>query len=256
MGEARVLLYDLEITPILGWTYDLWDARVVKVERQPYLMCAGYKWLGDAKTKCVAQIDFPNYADNPHSDYQVAAWLRDLMDEADVVVAHNARKFDNRIATARFLDNGLEPPSPYKTVDTLTVARRYFRFGSNSLNDLCERFGIGTKTEQTHGKLWRDCVDGDPKAWKLMKRYCKQDVDLLEALYLKLLPYISNHPNVALMAGKEDGCPKCGSDKLQYRGYCNTGVSQFRRVQCQQCGGWSRERIAQPEKTTYVNVTW
>ena len=46
------------------------------------------------------------------------------LDEADIVVAHNAKKFDNRVAAARFMYHGFLPPSPFKTVDTPLAARR------------------------------------------------------------------------------------------------------------------------------------
>lgn len=245
---SKILFYDLEITPILGWTYDMWDARVIKVEQEPYIMSVSWKWQGE---------DFVSN-DNisgDRDDKRVTHLLWDVMNDADVVVAHNAKKFDNRVANARFLLHGFGPPSPYKTVDTLVAARRYFRFPTNSLNDLCSRLGIGKKPEATHADLWHKCIHGDKKAWEKMVKYNNNDVILLESLYNKLLPYISNHPNVSLY-NKKDGCPKCGSEKLHYRGYAHTGVSVFRRVQCQDCGGWSRERVAEPERTQYVNVTW
>lgn len=246
---SKTLLYDLEITPILGWTYDMWDARVIKVEQEPYIMSVSWEWLGEGEVH--------NYnIQYDKDDSFLVELLWNMMNEADVVVAHNAKKFDNRVANSRFILNGLAPPSPYKTVDTLVAARRYFRFPTNSLNDLCSRLGIGKKPETTHANLWHKCIQGDQEAWSKMVDYNNNDVILLEGLYKKLLPYISNHPNVSLLEGKRDGCPKCGSDKLHYRGYAHTGVSVFRRVQCQACGGWSRERVAQPVRTDYVNVTW
>jgi hypothetical protein len=233
---VKILLYDLEITPILGWAYDMWDARVIRMEREPEIMSLSWKWLGD------------NFVDNDNTqdeldDRAVTKTLWGLMDEADIVVAHNARKFDNRVAAARFMIWGLDPPSPYKTVDTLTSARRFFKFPSNSLNDLCHLLGLGEKPKTTHASLWHDCLDGDEKAWKKMVKYNNNDVVLLEKLYLKLRPYITNHPNVTVDA-KHDGCPRCGSAKVQYRGFSRTNVSTFRRIQCQDCGAWSRERLS------------
>jgi len=254
-NKAKVLFYDLEITPILAWTYEMWDTRVIKVERDPYIMCFSYKWLGEDEVHNVAQPDFPYYELEPYDDLMVVRELWRLLDEADIVVAHNARKFDNKIATARFLAQDMVPPSPYKTVDTLQAARRYFRFGSNSLKDLCERFEIGTKTFVTHGKIWHDCLSGDPAKWKLMADYCNQDVVMLEGLYYKLLPYISNHPNVVTLAGEMDGCPKCGSHRLHSRGTVKTATMSYKRWQCQECGGWCRERKNDGgDKPSFVNA--
>lgn len=231
----NILLYDLEITPILGWTYEMWDTRVIRMEREPEIMSVSWKWLGEK------EVNNDNSQDEPN-DKGVVHTVWDLLNEADIVVAHNARKFDNRVAAARFMMWGLDPPAPYKTVDTLTAARRFFRFPSNSLNDLCHMLGLGEKPKTTHADLWHQCLDGDPTAWKKMVRYNNNDVVLLEKLYLKLRPYISNHPNVAVT--KEDGCPRCGSKNVEYRGYYSTNVSMYHRLRCKDCGSWSRERIA------------
>lgn len=171
--SARVLVYDLEIAPLLGWAYEVWDATVIKVERPPYIMCFAWKWLDESVVNVCAQPDFESfYADEPHNDYFVALQLHLLLNEADAVIAHNAAKFDNKVAMARFLDHGMKPPSPFKTIDTLQAARRYFRMGNNSLDKLCERLGLGTKTRERHHDLWPACIDGDLEAWEQMKTYC------------------------------------------------------------------------------------
>lgn len=252
----RTLLYDLEITPALGWTYEMWDANVIEVERPAYIMCFAYKWDGDDRVHVVAQTDFPEYYENhPYDDHMVVTKLHELMDDADVVVAHNAAKFDNKIAATRFLMHGMVPPSPYKTVDTLTAARRYFRTGKNTLDYLCKTLDIGMKPEVTHSKLWRRCVDGDMDAWKKMKRYCKHDVELLDGLYQTLRPFISNHPNLAVL-GRMDSCPKCGATHAQSRGLARTNVATYRRFQCNECGGWfrSREPMKDAPKPMFVNA--
>lgn len=252
INEPRILFYDLEISPILGWTYEVWDTNVIKVERSSYIMCFSYQWYGQPRVRNVAQVDFEeHYKKFPYDDSKVVGILWDLMNEADIVVAHNASKFDNRIATARFMNHGLTPPSPYKTVDTLAAARRYFRFASNSLASLCDELEKGSKPTETHGKLWYRCVSGDKEAWRKMKKYNDQDVKLLVKLYDEMKPYISNHPTVAFDG---EGCPRCGSYNGQYRGYTHTAVSSFRRRQCLDCGAWYRERVAEKMHPKYVSI--
>lgn len=252
----KVLVYDLEITPTLGWTYGIYDTNVIHVEREPYIMCFSYKWLGEKEVKCVAQTDFPSrYKRNRYCDRLVVEELWRLLDEADVVVAHNAARFDNKVANERFLVHRLGPTSPYKTVDTLQVAKRYFRNGSNSLDNLCKKLELGQKSSVRHHDLWRACVDGDSESWQLMKDYCDKDVELLESLYLLLRPYIANHPNMALISDTLDGCPKCASTNIQYRGLQRSNVAVYRRVHCNNCGAWSRVRLAEGDKPTFVNVS-
>ena len=246
-GDARILLYDLEITPILAWVYDMYDANVIHVEQPKHIMSVAYKWLGDDNVNVVSQADFPGYFRNKHDDKQVVKVLRQLLDEADIVVAHNANGFDNKVANARMVYHGIKPPSPYSTVDTLTVARRNFKFGANSLQFLCEQLGIGSKTKVRHHDIWRKCIDGDMEAWELMREYNAHDVELLEALYLKLRPYMHNHPLVGLK-----GCPTCGSANVQYRGLQRSKTATFHRFQCNDCGSWSRERLSTPDKPQLV----
>jgi hypothetical protein len=81
---------------------------------------------------------------------------------------------------------------------------------------------------------------GDDKAWKEMKEYQIQDVNLLVDLYEKLRPWIKNHPSVPLYNFLEEGCVACGSLKLQRRGYEKTGSGAYQRFQCQNCGKWMK----------------
>jgi DNA-directed RNA polymerase subunit RPC12/RpoP len=92
--------------------------------------------------------------------------------------------------------------------------------------------------------LWKECLDDNPAAWREMKKYNVLDVIATEQLYLKQLPWISNHPNVNAYSMREDiTCPKCGSPKLQARGFAVTQVGKYQRLQCQACGGWSKCKV-------------
>jgi hypothetical protein len=246
-GDARVLLYDLEISPILGWVYDMYDANVLRVERPKHLMSIAWKWLDEEHINVMALPDFPGYSHNKHSDRGLVKVLRELLNEADIVIAHNATGFDNKIASARMAYHNILPPSPYQTVDTLTVARRNFKFGANSLQFLSEQLGLGSKTQVRHHDIWHLCLEGDLEAWEQMCEYNKHDVELLEALYYKLRPFMHNHPLVG-----NKGCPVCGSSNVQSRGQRRTKTATYTRFHCQDCGSWSRERLAQPQKPQLV----
>jgi hypothetical protein len=250
--KAKILLYDLEITPTLGYTYGIYDTNVIKVLREPYIMCFSYKWLGDRYTSAISQTDFQLYKKEPHNDKMVVKALWKLLDQADIIIAHNANRFDNRVANERFLFYGLGPPSPARVIDTLQVARRYFKNNSNSLNALCEKLEIGSKTAAKHGDLWFDCISGCEKSWKKMIAYCKQDTALLEKLYFELRPFIANHPHIN-PTDKEFSCPVCGSKNIKYKGYRMTNVNTYHRVFCKDCHSWSRERITDiKQKPAYV----
>lgn len=141
----------------------------------------------------------------------------------------------------------MTPPSPFKTVDTLKVAKK-FGFPSNKLDNLGLSLGEGRKVKHTGFSLWKGCMAGDKKSWATMKRYNIQDVDLLARIYKRFLPWIQNHPSFAVFCDGK-ACPNCGSEKIQKNGIHRTQTSFYQRYQCQNCGKWSQavkgERVAQ-----------
>ena len=64
-----------------------------------------------------------------------------------------------------------------------------------------------------------------------------------EQLYLKLRPWVRNHPNVAHYY-KDDAnrCPRCGSTSVFTNGTIFRGVSEYHAYTCSDCGGHSRSR--------------
>lgn len=250
---ARILITDVETAPALAWVWRFWKENVApkQVVDNPYLLSWAAKWLDD---------DSIFYQDKSNqSEKSMLMGLHKLLDEADIVVAHNAQKFDIPTINARFLANGLAPPSPYKVVDTLIVAKKEFRFPSNSLEYLANALELNIK-KGGHKKfpgfvLWLEVMRNNPEAWEEMRLYNVDDILVLEELYKKFLPYIRNHPNVGNFDDATDVvCPKCGGHHVQYRGYAHTAVSKYRRFQCLSCFGWGRVRVAEKNKAKGVNV--
>lgn len=253
MTAPRVLLWDIESAPALGYVWGKWEQNVLEFQSDWYMLSIAWKWLGEKATHVKGLCDYDRYATDPENDYDLTALAHRLFSEADVVVAHNGISFDSRKAQARMLFHGFDPPSPFKEVDTLRVARRHFAFTSNRLGDLCDTLGIGRKLETGGFQTWLGCMKGDPKAWRKMLKYNRGDVVILEQLYLRLLPWMPRHPNVAAIEGGSDGCPKCGvSGQMQARGFATTAVSRRQRFQCTACGGWSQGRAIERLETEYV----
>jgi len=245
MSKPRVLYYDIETAPNLAYVWGQYEQNVIAHDREWYLLCVSYKWEGERKTHVCALDDFKEaYKKDPENDYHVAKKMWELFDEADVVVAHNGDKFDMRKANARFIVHGFGPPSKPKSVDTLKVARRHFMFNSNKLNHLGQHLGLGEKVDTGGFETWAGCMRGDVKAWKTMKKYAKQDVDLLVKVYKELRPWMNNHPNLNVFTGSSN-CPTCGSSNIQYRGYQYTKVATYRQFQCNDCRSYSRTRLAE-----------
>lgn len=229
----KILIFDIESSPNLGYVWGKYEQNVLSYEKESNMLCYAYKWYGKTKTKVVALPDFPDYQKDKNDDKSLIQSLWDLFNEADVIIAHNGDKFDIKYSNGRFLYHGLVPPTTYKTVDTLKAARSRFKLNSNSLNDLGKLLKVGKKVETGGFDLWLGCMAGDEQAWSKMKRYNKQDVELLEQVYIKLLPWIKNHPNLS-RESETPSCPHCLSEKAWKIGKDPFAARQ--RWRCQGCG--------------------
>src|SRR6266436_353501 len=247
----KILLLDLETLPHLGFTWTKWDTNVIKFKQETCIATFAAKWLGEKSILGKALPDYSGYTPNSYDDKKLVKDLWNLLDEADIVVAHNGADFDVKVCRARFLFHGMKPPSPFKVVDTKRVAKRVARFSSNSLNDLANYLGFGSKIK-TDFDLWLGCISGDKTSWDRMLRYNKHDVLLLEKLYYRLLPWAGNHPNLTLFSDRSK-CPKCGSENINYRGTMTLSTGEYRRFQCQDCGGWGRD-TKRERATAFVNA--
>ena len=184
--------------------------------------------------------------ENPRDDYDVLQALWEELDSADILIVQNGKKFDLRKINARLLALGFPPPRPYKVVDTLIEARKVAACTSNKLEWLGKYLTDVEKDKHPEFpgiSLWRECLNKNPKAWAVMRRYNPQDVVTTERVYLKLRPYIEGHPNVAAYYDDEHvRCPKCGSRRVERDGFAYTQTGQYHRYKCWKCGGWSRSR--------------
>lgn len=242
----RILFLDLETTPNLAHVWGLWNQNVAitQLVAPTEVLCFGARWHGSK------QVLFKSV----HHDGKKAMLdaMHEVMSEADIIIGWNSQSFDVKHMHREFLENGYTPPAPHKDIDLMRVVKQQFRFPSNKLDYVAQRLGIGAKTQHTGFQLWLDCMNGDDKAWRLMKRYQIQDVNLLVDLYDVLKPWIKNSVNIA--AGNEihKGCRNCGSTQLHKRGTAITGKGKYQRYQCKDCGTWQRgERLF---TTTMGNV--
>jgi hypothetical protein len=236
----RTLLVDIETFPMLMYAWTQWEADALRVIENTSICAWSAKWLhGKQITRCLA--DYKGYKPHRRDDKTLLQELWQLLDEADIVVAHNGDAFDVKKINYRFLLHGMKPPSPYRTVDTLKEARKIAAFDSNKLNELSRLLDIGQKIRTGGADLWFDCLEGNMNAWKHMKEYNARDVSpLLEQVYLKLLPYMKTHPNVANGYGP-DMCPKCGGTHLRSEGIRRNATTAYRRLHCIGCGSWIRD---------------
>ena len=242
----KILVYDVETTPIQAYVWGMYDTNVIEVIEPSHHLCFAYRWLNSGEpVKVVSQRQFGRgYKRNKRDDKQLMTALWKLHDEADIVIAHNGNSFDQKKANARFLVNGLPKPSPYLQIDTMRIARKEFKLESNKLDDLGKVLGLGRKIATGGFSTWTGCMAGDGDSWDLMEKYNIVDVELLEDVYIRLRDggWITNHPNLALMAQDRHACPKCGSHDMMKRGPRYTATAVKQTYQCMSCNSYSSER--------------
>lgn len=250
---AKILIIDIETAPNIAFVWRFFKENVgaKQVLEHTTIMSYAYKWLGD---------DTVHYYDTQFApEASILEPLMEVLDAADIVVAHNGNKFDLPTIQGRALVAGFKPPAPYKTVDTLLVSRYEFNFPSNSLEYLSTILGVSQKDSHKNFpgfELWSECLKGNPAAWEEMRLYNIQDVVTLEQIYLKMRPWMRRHPNVGVFSDKESPvCPKCGGSHIQWRGFAHTNVGRFHRFQCNDCGGWGRTRHSVYPKELKNNLT-
>ena len=240
-----MLFLDIETSPMLAEVWGAYKTNVLDIVEDWYVLCYAYA-EDDGKVEVVVPSNVELWGGwngektrvhRESGEAEILEHLWRLLDDAEIVVAHNGDRFDIRKINARFIKHGFPPPSPYLTIDTLKSARKYFNFPRNRLGDLGIFLGLGGKDETGGYSLWRGCMAGDVKSWKKLAKYNKRDIDLLRDVYKTLRPWVQNHPHVG-----GEGCPKCGSMDRQRRGLrrMKSGIN-YRQFQCTNCGGYYRE---------------
>lgn len=258
MQKAKILLYDIETSPIISYNWGIWQQNAIEVIHEWQILCFSYRWLGEKKVKNIAQWDFKDYTPGVENlnDFNVVTKLRDLFDEADVIVAHNGNSFDQKKSQARMMVHNLTPPTPYQQIDTKVVAKRHAAFTSNRLDSLNRQFGFEGKMDVGGFSTWKGCMAGDKKAQKRMVKYNNIDVEELEKLYLYLRPWIQNHPYINVLEQKPDACPKCGKGPMQPGiKYKPTNANLYQYHRCLNCGGSVKARVPESKEKSpdYVN---
>lgn len=230
---ARILTLDIETSPAVVYAWGLFDQNVglSQVITPTRVLCFAAKWHGSNKVMFFSEWD--------DGDHAMIEAMHALLDEADIVVSYNGKSFDIPHMNREMVEWGHTPPSPFAHVDLYQTVKRQFRFLSGKLDWVSQQL-LDSKKLSTDFSLWKGVLGGDPKAQAKMKRYNKHDVVLTEVLYDRILPWIPNHPSIALIDGHAHACPSCGSKRLQKRGVARTRVSAYQRYQCTACGAWSR----------------
>ena len=234
----NIVTLDIERIPG-SFTADFWDMNAFKNRRihpdmvtdWPRTICLAWRFYGTKRVEFAAE-----WEPGGHQAMLVAAW--EVYDKADIVVGHNVARFDSKHLQTGWLELGLPMPSPFKTVDTLTVARQRFAMESNTLDAICKRLNIPHKTDKYEVQVAKDAIAGDVKAQRKLRLYNCGDIVASEALYDRFRGRIPNHPHV-LTGNALDvlHCNQCNGRDLSRNGVKLANQILYLLYRCNGCGG-------------------
>jgi hypothetical protein len=256
----RILIVDIETAPIRAAVWSLWENNVGlnQIGIDWFLLSYSAKWVGNDE---VFYNDMRGVV-HTEDDMHLLEDLWHLMDEADIIIGHNSKKFDTKKINARFIANGFPQPSPYKQVDTLGIAKAQFAFTSNKLEylskKLCKKYSK-SEHKKFHGyHLWEQCLLDNEEAWLEMQVYNEVDVLSTEELYMILRSWDNKHPNLALFYDDDIvRCNVCGGTDLELtEKHARTNLSKFELYRCNDCGHFSRTRknVLSKDKKESLNM--
>jgi len=234
-SPPRYLYIDIETAPNVADVWSLWNdfISLEQLRESSRMICFAARWRGKKKVEFRSEFH--------DSRQEMLEYAHKLISEADVLVHYNGMKFDVPALNREFLLGGLQPPAPSRQIDLYRVAKAKFHLPSYKMEYVARMLGLAGKIKHEGHRLWVNCLAGDKKAWATMRRYNIRDVNLLDEIYEKLLPWITNHPHVGLYTGDAACCPNCGSSDLKEEGTTKTAAGVYRQYCCQDCGLWVRD---------------
>lgn len=200
-GSAKILFYDIETSRNHVWSWrtgykiNITHEQILK-ERA--VICVSYKWAGEEQTYTLAW-------DEKQNDKFLIEQFVDVLNEADLIVAHNGDNFDIRWLRGRAAHHRIPMLPKYKQYDTMRRAMTLFNLNSYALKYLAKFLGVGDNKISTRSGLWDDvCESNDREALLEMIEYCEKDVVVLEKVY----DIIKTYDNPVLHSGVQNGLNK------------------------------------------------
>lgn len=242
---VKVLIFDIETAPMEAYIWGLFNQNISleMVKQHTTVLSWSAKWLHDPADK-VMYSDV-RHKEDKRDDKELVQLIWSLLDEADVVLTQNGERFDVPKLNYRFAVHGLKPPSSFKHIDTLKIAKKTFGFDSNKLAHMtklfCEKYVKLDHKKYAGSALWTECLKGNMDAFKEMELYNKVDVLSLEELYVDHFMKWDSTLNFASFQEELSFRCNCGSDSFTHKGYVRTKKSKFKRWICDNCGKEHRD---------------
>lgn len=237
---AKILLFDIETAPMEVYVWGLKYNNYISPDniiKDYSVLSWSAKWLFEPDV--YGEVVTGEQAIN-RDDASILKTMWELLDEADVVITQNGKKFDIPKLNSRFLLAGYPPPMYYQVIDTKEVMSKNFGFSSNKLDYVLKQAGMEHKDDMEF-QDWIECVRGNGKYLQKMLSYNKKDVVIMEELYLWLRPWIPSHANLGVFIDEgRECCPNCQSVELRWTGQYATPLGLYEAFRCGRCGAIGR----------------
>ena len=240
--KPRICYYDIETSLAKSYHFRNWKVNLSHKQgiQESHMLAHCWSWgsSGEVQGSVLSKEEMLN-----HDPERLVLEAWSILDNCDVLVAHNGKKFDVRKVNAYFLQFGLPPPSSYKVIDTLQIAKNKFALPFNSLEYLAKFLGVQQKIDTGGIDLWIRCDKGDEAALQEMLDYCKGDIETLRQVHQHLIGWDNNGVNMSLYDDTHDTlCPHCASDNIKsLEGkYTYTTARKYSLYRCQDCGATLR----------------
>jgi DNA polymerase elongation subunit (family B) len=189
----RILVLDIELFPMQSFHWQMWDQNIPvdMIIEDWSVACWAAKWFHD--DKIIFRSVQKHCPKKKRNDKEILIEMRDLLDEADVVLTQNGKKFDIKKLFYRFIKHKIKPPSRFMQLDTKIIAKRTAALSSNSLAFMSREINEKYK-KLDHGKfpgnkIFLECMKGNEEAWDEMTTYNIHDVLATQEFFEHISPY-------------------------------------------------------------------
>lgn len=229
--KLRKLYWDIEMLPGVFYGWSMYSEPFQQIENTTISMIS-YRWDGEDEVHSI-HLNEKQYNKNIRNEKPIIKEFLKVVNQADVMVAHNGDKFDWKKFNFKVAKYNLKPVKKPILVDTLKMVKQEMSADSHRLGDLCREFNLPVKIPLNGG--FTAAFRGYGKYLELVN-YNRQDIICLEMLYNYIKPHCRPKYDVSKLDNKNRACSSCGScDIIKYGKYILATGKQVSRYRCKTC---------------------
>ena len=254
--KPKVLYYDIETSLAKSYHFNYWKTNIGVKQMIEASHMLSHAWCWGEDGEVFSSILTQKEA-LTKDDERIVLEAWSLFDQADIIVAHNGKRFDVNKCNGYFLKYGLPKPSPFKVIDTLEIAKKNFNLPFKSLEYLAKFLDVELKLDAGGIDTWIGCEHGDQDALDTMEHYNRGDIITLREIHKRLKGWDNNGVNIALYNDQHDAvCTHCGSEDVSVLSdkFAYTPQRKYQVYRCNSCQAVLRSNTKQGVGNKLVRV--